>query len=263
MAYIAPSLWAVNQYGEGLRGLVRRAAARPLDRLQIVPDFRRRHHLHGTAVLHASRATASDGGCAEGERADMTGRRQNSSFPTTPFLRLANGDGDRPGTGTNRATCPRHCRDLLTHRSRAGSSSYLKPAPTPSITSRRLGNGRYKGTPEGKGASALRSRDRRHDYEPAGLRPGSETVRGAGDSTPIFCFLTNETRAVRCALFRRQTTWPGRFPKAWGAPVSMGRELAWPGERQDGFVDEDWWGYVYLKNMAKQDTAKLIVPAPL
>ena len=42
MAYIAPSLWTVNQYGEGLRGLVPpRSPSGPLARFQGASDISR------------------------------------------------------------------------------------------------------------------------------------------------------------------------------------------------------------------------------
>jgi hypothetical protein len=50
-----------------------------------------------------------------------------------------------------------------------------------------------------------------------------------------------------------------RFPQAWAHLHRWEKDLR---GRESGKMDrdEDWWGYVYLKNMTKQDAAKLIVP---
>ena len=50
-----------------------------------------------------------------------------------------------------------------------------------------------------------------------------------------------------------------RFPRAWAHLRKWEKELR---GRENGKMDRepDWWGYVYPKNLAKHDVAKLIVP---
>jgi len=50
-----------------------------------------------------------------------------------------------------------------------------------------------------------------------------------------------------------------RFPRAWAHLNRWEKELR---GRENGKMnrDKDWWGYVYLKNLDKQDVPKLLVP---
>lgn len=109
MAYIAPSLWTVNEYGEGLRALLRHPAAGAMDRLQVAPSVRRSDHVHGASVLHP-RAAAGDedragagrarGGCGLGScRSDHALRRASCGW------RVAH--GDRSGTCADRTAAAR------------------------------------------------------------------------------------------------------------------------------------------------------------
>jgi len=87
MGYIAPSLWAVNEYGEALRNLVRerRALSRWVD-FRSPPDLRRGDHLHRPPVLHRRAQRGGEGRARARRRAGRGGGGLGRSGPR-PRLR--------------------------------------------------------------------------------------------------------------------------------------------------------------------------------
>ena len=200
MAFIAPSLWTVNQYGEGLRRLVRRG--RHLDRWldfkshQIFEDV-----ITYTALQFFTReprdivriAVAPNGEMADVDWSDPELAVPYDSVPETGEWLIA--------TGAERALIERLSRDCL----RLDDPSLTTAIFQGLITSadhiyhlERLGRSLQVHT-EGQGCSALRGRDRRHDHEAAGLRPRGETLRRAGDRYVSLVPLRTRSRAALCA----------------------------------------------------------------
>ena len=112
MAYIAPSLWAVNQYGEGLARLVRRG--RHLDRWvdfkahQIFEDV-----ITYTALQFFTREPLES--CASPPRRTAKWRTSTGPMPNSPYLttRIPETGEWLMATGAERALIERLARDCL------------------------------------------------------------------------------------------------------------------------------------------------------
>ena len=110
MAFIAPSLWAVNLVWRGLaKPRAPRPESRSLARLQIAPDFRRCHHLYSAAVFHTRTAQRrANRSAPNGEMADIDWSDPDLAVPYGSMpgnRRMA--DRHRRGTGADRAVGPR------------------------------------------------------------------------------------------------------------------------------------------------------------
>ncbi len=121
----------------------------------------------------------------------------------------------------------------------------------------RLGTGRYKGTPKGKGAVPYEV-----EIEDTIMKPlvsGPEAKRYEEPETDTYLLFPYERDAHGIMRLIPANDMALRFPRAWAHLRRWEENLR---RRENGKMDrdEDWWGYVYLKNMAKQDLAKLIVP---
>ena len=197
MAYIAPSLWAVNQYGEGLRGLVRRAGTSTAGSISNRTRFSRCDHLHGAAILHpkAARNRADRGGTERGNGRHRLVRRgaRRALRDHAGERRMA--DGHRRGAGADRAAGARvpTARPSIAGRNRSGLSDQRRPRLSASTTRDRS----VQCTPKGKKLRPTRSRSRT-DHEATRSRPGGEALRKPRP-TPICSFPTNAMRAVPCA----------------------------------------------------------------
>ncbi len=259
MAYIAPSLWTVNQYGEGLRSLVR--GGRHLDRWldfkshQIFEDV-----ITYTALQFFTRepcdivriAAAPNGDMADVDWSDPELAVPYDSIPQTGEWLIA--------TGAERALIERLARDCV----RLDDPSLTRGIIVGIQTSadhiyhlERLGAGRYKGTPKGKGAVPYEV-----EIEDGIMKPlvsGPEAKRYEEPETDTYLLFPYERDERGVMRLIPADDMALRFPRAWAHLCRWEENLR---GRESGKMnrDEDWWGYVYLKNMAKQDSAKLIVP---
>jgi hypothetical protein len=259
MAYIAPSLWPVNQYGEGLRSLVRRG--RHLDRWldfkshQIFEDV-----ITYTALQFFTReqcdamriAPAPNGEMADIEWSDPELVVSYEDFPETGEWLIA--------TGAERALIGRLARDCvrLDHPSlTSGIIVGIQTSADSIYHLERLGAGRYKGTPKGKGAMPYEV-----EIEDTIMKPlvsGPEAKRYEEPKTDTYLLFPYERDPRGAMRLIPAEDMAQRFPQAWAHLRRWEEDLR---GRESGKMDrdEDWWGYVYLKNMAKQDSPKLIVP---
>jgi hypothetical protein len=259
MAYIAPSLWPVNQYGEGLRSLVRRG--RHLDRWL---DFKSHQVFEDvityTALQFFTReqcdamriAPAPNGEMADIDWSDPELVVPYEDFPETGEWLIA--------TGAERALIGRLARDCvrLDHPSlTSGIIVGIQTSADHIYHLERLGAGRYKGTPKGKGAMPYEI-----EIEDAIMKPlvsGPEAKRYEEPQTNTYLLFPYERDARGVMRLIAAEDMAQRFPQAWAHLRRWEEDLR---RRESGKMDrdKDWWGYVYLKNMAKQDSAKLIVP---
>ncbi|MGH6768059.1 MAG: hypothetical protein ACRECO_03445 [Xanthobacteraceae bacterium] len=91
------------------------------------------------------------------------------------------------------------------------------------------------------------------------LVSGSEAKRYEEPETNTYLLFPYERDARGVMRLMPADGMARRFPRAWAHLRRWEKALR---GRESGKMDraQDWWGYVYLKNMAKQDSAKLIVP---
>ena len=137
MAYIAPSLWTVNQYGEGLRSLVRRG--RHLDRWldfkshQIFEDV-----ITYTALQFYTREPQEVVRIAAAPNGEMAEIDWSDAELAVPYDSLPENGEWLMATGAERGLIerlPRDCLRLEDPSLTSGDLSGFRPAPTTSIIS--------------------------------------------------------------------------------------------------------------------------------
>jgi hypothetical protein len=257
MAYIAPSLWAVNQYGEGLRRLVRRG--RHLDRWL---DFKS-HQIFEDVITYTALqfftcepfdsvriAVAPTGEMADVDWSDPRLVILYGALPESGEWLIA--------TGAERGLIERLSRGCL----RLGDPSLTAAIFQGLITSaddlyqlQRLGTNRYKCAPKDR-----RTGPYEVDIEDAIMKPlvsGPEAKRYEEPETGTYILFPYERDARGKMRLICAAGMASRFPRAWAHLRRWEQELR---EREsDAFDDEAWYRFGRSQNLDKQDVAKLIV----
>ncbi len=257
MAYIAPALWAVNDYGEGLRRLVRRT--RQLDRWL---DFKA-HQIFEEAITYtalqyftkepndAVRISTAPGGEAEAQ--DVDWNDPDLSVPYDAFPE----DGEwLMATGAERALIDRMGRECL----RLDDPSLTTAIFQGLITSAdhiyhldRLGSGRYQCKPKSAPAYEV-------EIEDAIMKPlisGAEAKRYEEPETNTYLLFPYQKTAGGAIKLLTEKELRKRFPLAWKHLQTWERDLR---NREAGkFDDDEWFRFGRNQNIDKQDTRKLIV----
>ncbi len=268
MAYIAPSLWTVNKYGEGLRRLVRRT--RQLGRWV---DFKA-HQVFQEAITYtalqfftkepqeALRIATAPEGETQAHDADWSDEDLIVPYATMPE------DGEwLMATGEDRALIGRLARDCL----RLDDPSLTTAIFQGLVTSadwiyhlERLGTGRYLCTP--RDGAPKRGIAHTPPYEVAiedaimkPLVSGAEAKRYEKPDTVTYLLFPYEPDEKSVTKLIGASTFKARYPKAWAYLKSWEKELR---GREKGKMDRphDWWGYVYPKSLGRHALPKLIVP---
>lgn len=257
MAYIAPSLWTVNQYGEGLRGLVRRG--RHLDRWL---DFKA-HQVFEEVIIYTALqfftreprdavriATAPNGEMADVDWSDADLAVPYDSIPETGEWLIA--------TGLERALIERLARDCL----RLDDPSLTTAIFQGLITSAdhiyhlgRVGTGRYRCTPKGRGSVPYEVQ-----IEDAIMKPlvsGPEAKRYEEPETDTYLLFPYERDARGAMRLITADEMTRRFPRAWAHFRRWEQELR--RRESNAFDDETWYRLGRNQNLDKQDIPKLIV----
>jgi hypothetical protein len=120
----------------------------------------------------------------------------------------------------------------------------------------RLGAGRYKGTPKGKGAAPYEV-----EIEDAIMKPlvsGPEAKRYEEPETNTYLLFPYERDARGAMRLIPAVDIERRFPKAWAHLRRWEQELR--GRESNSFHDEAWYRFGRNQNIDKQDVAKLVVP---
>lgn len=257
MAYIAPSLWTVNQYGEGLRRLVRRT--RQLDRWI---DFKA-HQIFDEAITYTAlqfftkeprermRIAVAPGGSAEAHDVDWSD--EDLAVAYNAFSE----DGEwLMATGVERALIDRLARDCLRLDDPSLTSGITVGIQTSADSIYhldRIGAGRYRCAPKGLPAYEV-------EIEDAIMNPlvsGGEAKRYEEPETNTYLLFPYERdvrgnmRLIPASEMERQYPSAWRYLRSWEAELRK-RESA----KMDG---PEWWAYNYPKNLDKQDRQKLIV----
>jgi hypothetical protein len=258
MAFIAPSLWVVNQYGEGLRGFVRRG--RHLDRwldfkaYQVFDDvitYTALQFFTRYLQAHVRIAAAPNGDIADVDWADAELAVSYAGIPEFDEWLMA--------TGSERALIERLTRDCL----RLDDPSVTRGIIVGIQTSAdyiyhldRLGTDRYKCTPKGRGAAPYEV-----VIEDAIMRrlvSGAEAKRYEEPETDtylLFPYERDERGAIRLIS---SVEMENRFPSAWAHLRRWEQELR--KRESNAFDDQNWYRFGRHQNIDKQDIPKLIVP---
>jgi hypothetical protein len=257
MGFIAPSLWAVNRYGEGLRSLVRRG--RNLDRWL---DFRS-HQIFDDVITYTAlqfytrepRDSLRIAAAPSGEMADIDWSDPElvisyDAMPETGEWLMA--------TGAERTLIERLARDCLRLDDPSLTSGIIVGIQTSAdhiYHLERLGNGRYKGTPKGKGAEPYEV-----EIEDTIMKPlvsGHEAKRYEEPETDIYLLFPYERDARGAMRLIPSNDMERRFPKAWAHLRRWEQDLR--KRESNSFDDEIWYRLGRNQNLDKQDGPKLIV----
>jgi N-6 DNA Methylase len=268
LGYIAPNLWPTLDYGAGLRALIHRG--RHLERWI---DFRSHQVFEEATVYTAIQiytkapsaaialAFAGDGDISRIDwsapdgvlpYAEIADPAQPWLFAPQPVRRLV----ERLAREATRLDDPVNTQaifqgiitsaDHIYHLKRAARDRYVHVPQE-----RRLVKGKWKTV---KGAPVEVA------IEDALMKPlvsGEEAKRFIAPATDTYLLFPYATGQGAAALFS-PARMAAEFPKAWAYLKSSETDLR---GREKGKMDhEKWYGYVYPKNLDKQEVPKLIVP---
>ena len=261
MGYIAPNLWPTLEYGEALRGLVH--AGRNLEKWL---DFRSHQVFEAVSVYTAIQifskrpvtgiklAFAGDGDISrvDWDHGDNFVSYDSIAAPANPWLLAP-------------APVKRLIERLEIEASRLDDPANTKAIFQGIITSadhifhlKRLGRGRYAYTPRQGGKKLAPVEVEIEDELMKPLVSGAEAKRFIEPETETYLLFPYKVDEDGARL-RTPYEMDGEFPKAWQYLKQFERDLR---KRDGGKTDKDdkWFGYVYPKNLDKQEIPKLLVP---
>ena len=266
MGYIAPSLWTVNEYGEGLRRLVRRDR-----RLERWVDFKS-HQIFDEAITYTALQvfTAEPNAAvqvipASGGEPDVAAAGQDTPARALSYDRLAQDGAWLLATGEERDLIDRLAQSCL----RLDDPSLTTHIFQGLITSadsiyhlRRLGAGRYLHTPGDGDKAAGRPPTPPYEVavEDALMKPlvsGPEAKRYEEPRTDTYLLFPYARDAEGRMRLIGEAVLRASFPKGWAYLETY--EAALRGREGDAFDDAEWWRFGRSQNIDKQDRTKLIV----
>lgn len=257
LGYIAPSVWAMNEYGENLRTLI--AGQRSLFRWL---DFRS-HQIFEEATVYTALqffrrpdqgerpqfvevAAAPDGIVADDPWQGDDAR--------LPYVNLAFGDRWLMLSGAERALIDAldgRCEQLGSAAVSSAVFVGLQTSADSIYHLRRIGPGRY--TSRASDGSEVRIED-------ALMHPlvsGTDAKRYIEPDTDTYILFPYQRAGQAVRLIDADRLEQG-FPLAWAYLRSHETDLR--ARENGGFDDEQWYRFGRHQNLDKQDTAKLIVP---
>jgi hypothetical protein len=254
MAFIAPSLWAGNKYGEGLRSLVRRG--RHLDRWldfkshQIFEDV-----ITYTALQFFTREPGDIVRIVAAPNGDMADVDWSDPELAVPYDSVPETDEWLIATGAERTLIERLSRDCLRLDDPTLSRIIvgIQTSGNHIYHLERRGTGRYVCTPKSKD-----SVPHEVEVEDALMKPlisGPEAKRYEEPETNIYLLFPYEPDERGAMRLISANDMALRFPKAWAHLHQWRKELTKDGTDRE----KDWWGYVYRKNLDRQHLSKLLV----
>ncbi|MCC6921064.1 MAG: Eco57I restriction-modification methylase domain-containing protein [Alphaproteobacteria bacterium] len=254
MAYIAPSLWTVNEYGEGLRQLVR--AGRHLEHwidfkaFQVFDEaitYTALQFFTGGVQTHMLIATAP-GGESDANDVDWSDPQLPVPYDALPeqgpWLMI---------TGQERALVERLARDCKRLDDSTLTTAIFQGLVTsadPIYHFAKISRNRFK-TIEDDSAVEVEIEDEL--MKP--LISGPQARRYEQPETNRYLLFPYDP--MRSEL-RSQDEMRELFPNGWAYLKDHERDLR---RRENSKMDRDadWWGYVYPKNLNKHERPKLIV----
>jgi hypothetical protein len=256
MAYIAPSLWVVNDYGKALRGLIRER--RQLERWT---DFRS-HQIFDEAITYTAlqvfsktpndavrMALAPGGDVADIDWSDPDLAVPYEALPADAEWLIA--------TGAERRLIDRLARDCL----RLDDVSLTTAIFQGLITSadliyhlERVADGQYRCAPKKAPAYVV-------EIEDAIMKPlvsGTEAKRYEDPETKTYILFPYERTEGGAMRLIPEAEMRRRFPRAWRHLQSFEAELR---AREGGKFDaEGWHQFGRNQSINRQEAAKLVVP---
>ncbi|MEA2839934.1 MAG: hypothetical protein QOF41_1264 [Methylobacteriaceae bacterium] len=257
MAFIAPSLWAVNQYGEGLRRVVRRG--RHLERWL---DFKA-HQVFEDVITYTAlqfytyepQEVVRIAAAPKGEMADVDWSDADLAVPYDSLTE----DGEwLIATGPERALIERLASDCLRLDDPSLTSGIIVGIQTSAdhiYHLKQLGTDRYKCTPKGKSAVSYEV-----EIEDAMMKPlvsGPEAKRYEEPETDTYLLFPYERDARAAMRLVPAADMARRFPRAWAHLRKWESELR--ARESNSFDDDGWYRFGRHQNIDKQDILKLIV----
>ncbi|MGZ8407765.1 MAG: Eco57I restriction-modification methylase domain-containing protein, partial [Caulobacteraceae bacterium] len=258
MAYIAPSLWAVNEYGRGLRALVRERGQ--LDRWL---DFKA-HQIFDEAITYTAlqfftyapnesvRMALAPGG--ESDAADVDWTDGGLAVPYEDFAPDAEW---LITTGEDRALIDRLARDCLRLDDPSLTSGIIVGVQTSAdqiyhLT--KVSKGKYQCLPKGGTPYVV-------DIEDEIMRPlisGAEAKRYEKPETSTYILFPYKRNAAGAMRLISSEEMADAHPNAWRYLLTYESVLR---AREGGKMNhQEWWGYNYPKNLDKQKSSKLVIP---
>lgn len=259
LGFIAPSLWTKNEYGEGLRNLVRRG--QHLDRwidfeaFQVFDEA-----ITYTALQFYTRRPNEEIRLFQAPKGDQDLPRLHWSDPASrvpyaaldpmqPWLILP--EPERRLIERLWATCPRLDDPSITSAIFQGlitSADYVYHLE-------RVASGTYRCFPPGQGTSAFEVQ-----IEDALMRPlvsGAEAKRYEEPGTETYILFPYERQDGKVQLIQA-TRLRRVYPRAWAYLNRWERELR--ARERGGFDDAGWYRFGRNQSLDKQDSPKLLVP---
>jgi len=263
MGYIAPSVWAISQYGEGLRGIVR--AGRSLERWvdfkshQVFEDVTTYTALQVFAKVPTEGVRIALAPAGEGQASDVDWADPGLAVPWEGFddraeWLMATGR-DRELIERLAGTCPRLDDARLTTHVFQG----LITSADDLYHLRKVGDGRYWCTPNPRRRAGAAPHE--VEIEDAIMRPlvsGTEAKRYESPQTEtwlLFPYAHDERGQMRLI---DESTMRSRFPNAWAHFQRW--EVPLRARERNAFDAEGWWRFGRNQSIDKQDRAKLVVP---
>jgi Eco57I restriction-modification methylase len=261
MGYIAPNLWPTLEYGEGLRGLIHKGR-----HLEKWLDFRSFQvfeeatvytaiQIFSKAPVEAVRlAFAGDGDISKINWVDDSHVLPYAAIqlPLKPWLIAPTPVRtmiERLGKEALRLDQPENSMGIIVGIQTSADHIYhLK----------RLGKNRYSYMPRqgGKKLAAVLV-----EIEDAIMKPlvsGAEAKRFLEPRTDTYLLFPYRVNADSAKLLTADEM-AAEFPKAWAYLKGFEKELRARDSRKND-NDEKWFGYIYPKNLDKQQLPKLLVP---
>jgi type I restriction-modification system DNA methylase subunit len=256
MAYIAPSLWAVNEYGAALRKLLHRT--RQLERWIDFKSYQVFEEAITYTALqfftHAPNESVKVVISPEGEMGDIDWTDDALAVPSASLR------DDREWlmvTGEDREIIARLARDCLRLDDRSVTSGITVGIQTSADSIyhlRKIGNNSYECSPPKRTSYVV-------EIEDAIMKPlisGQEAQRYEASETEIHLLFPYERNSLGNMSLIEPLKFKQQFPHAWSYLNSYENELR---KRENSKMDtEHWYAYNYPKNLDKQDKPKLLVP---
>ena len=257
MAFIAPSLWTVNQYGEGLRRLVRHGR-----HLDCWLDFKAHQIFEDvityTALQFYTREPRDIVRIAEAPKGDMVDTDWSDPGLAVPYGAFSDDGEWLMATGAERALIERLAHDCLRLDDQALTNAIFQGLITSAdhiYHLKRLGTDRYECTPKGKGAKSYEA-----EIEDTIMKPlvsGPEAKRYEEPETNTYLLFPYERSARGAMRLISAADMSRRFPMAWAHLRKWERELR--GRESNAFDDDKWYRFGRSQNIDKQDFSKLVV----
>ena len=259
LGFIAPSLWTVNEYGQGLRrhvmsgqhlwGWVDFGAYQVFDE---ATTYTALQFFSRASNYEVSTATAHDGVVPE--------EPWWASDESLTYEQLTFGRRWLLITGADREVIDRlvgHCHKLDDPRITRNIFVGIQTSADAIFHLQKIGPGRYKCAPRGRDApSPYEVRIEDDVMKP--LVSGAEVKRYVEPRTDTYLLFPYRT-GIHGSHLIPAGEMAAEFPNAWRYLSFWEFELR---RRERGKMDHDehWWAYNYPKNLEKQELEKLVVP---